>query len=203
MKKLDVKSIFIGFLIGIIGVSIVFVAAEKISATTNEKKTVEVTADEKTVASNSEEKDNVTTREGIKSAVINNSKVYFNGKEIDLKKPLVTIEKDGNSEPQLYMPMDELLEYMHFKVEWNNKDNVVYLTMGQDNKESTEVTPDISANEADAEAIEIMQKTGNWGYIEKYISQMSADGIKKVVDIYNSKHPDESQHKKASDYIKN
>lgn len=116
MKKLDVKSMFIGFVIGIIGVSIVFVATEKISTSTNEKKAVAVTADEK-AASNSEQKDNVTISEGIKSAVINNRKVHFNRKEIDLKKPLVNIEK--------------------------------------------------------------------------------------VVDIYNSKHLDESQHKNASDYIKN
>lgn len=203
MKRLDVKSIFIGFVIGIIGVSMVFAVAWKVSATTNEKNAMAATKEEKTVASNIEQKDNVAIGEGIKSAVINNSKVYFNGKEIDLKKPLVIIEKNGNSEPQLYMPMDELLEYMHFKVEWNSKDNAVYLAMGQDNEENTEVIHDISANEADAEAIEIMQKTGNWGYIEKYISHMSAEGIKRVVDIYNSKHPNPTQHKNASDYIKN
>jgi hypothetical protein len=112
--------------------------------------------------------------------------------------------KKGSSKHQLYMPMDELLEYMHFKVEWNTKDNAVYFIMnGQKNQENTEIKPNNSDNETDKEAIEVMQKTGNWGYIEKYLPCMSVDGIQKVVDIYNSKHPKESQHKNASDYIKN
>jgi hypothetical protein len=142
--------------------------------------------------------------EEIKSADINTSKVYYNGKDIGLKKPLVTITKEENSKPKLYMPMDELLEYMHFKVEWNTKDNALYLIMnGQNKQENTEIKPNSSENETDKEAIEIMQKTENWGYIEKYLPRMSADGIQKVVDIYNSKHLKESQHKNASDYIKN
>ncbi|NSA40446.1 hypothetical protein FHX88_003723 [Clostridium beijerinckii] len=32
---------------------------------------------------------------------------------------------------------------------------------------------------------------------------MSVDGIKQVVDIYNSKHSNPSEYKNASDYIKN
>lgn len=213
MKKLDVKSIIVGLVIGIIGVSIGFVALGK-----------------KTVAISENEAVAVTAAEEIKSAAINNDTVYFNGNDIKLKKPLVTIVKDGSSEPQLYMPMDELLEYMHFKVEWNSKDNAVYLTMnGQNNQENTEVTPNISENETnteamettkriqkgmeitadasnneiDTEAIETMKKTGNWSYIEKSLPQMTANGIEKVVEIYNSKRANSSEHKKATDYIKN
>ena len=63
-------------------------------------------------------------------------------------------------------------------------------------------TFDVSNNKTDAEAIEIMKKTGNWGYVDKYFPQMSANGIEKVVAIYNSKHMNVSEHKKASDYIK-
>ncbi|NMF07829.1 hypothetical protein ACUH7Y_17865 [Clostridium beijerinckii] len=203
MKKFDIKSIIIGFAIGAIGVSVVFAAVGKMPTAANEKKTVAASSEEKTSESANGKNDNVPSGEAVKSAVINNDKVYFNGKEIDLKKPLVTIEKDGESEPQLYMPMDELLEYMHFKVELNNKDNAVYLTMGQDNQQNAEAISGISANEADAKAIDTIQKTGNWGYIEKYIPHMSADGIKQVVDIYNSKHSNPSEHKNASDYIKN
>lgn len=204
MKKLDFKSTLIGMMIGVIGISIVFAVMWKIPAPTTEKKAVAVTTEEKALASKGEEKDdNVAAGEGIKSAAFNNNKVYFNGKEISLKKPLVTIEKNEESEPQLYMPMDEVLEYMHFKVDWNSKDNAVYLTMGQNNQWNTEVMPDISANEADSKAIEIMKKTGNWGYIENYIPKMSNDGIKAVVDIYNSKHMNPSEHKNASNYIKN
>lgn len=198
MKKFDIKSIIIGFAIGAIGVSVVFAAVGKMPTAANEKKTVAASSE-----SANGKNDNVPSGEAVKSAVINNDKVYFNGKEIDLKKPLVTIEKDGESEPQLYMPMDELLEYMHFKVEFNNKDNAVYLTMSQDNQQNAEAISSNSANEADAKAIDTIQKTGNWGYIEKYIPHMSADGIKQVVDIYNSKHSNPSEHKNASDYIKN
>jgi hypothetical protein len=141
---------------------------------------------------------------GIKSAEFNTCKVYYNGKDLGLKKPLVTIVKEGDSEPQLYMPMDEILEYMHFKVEWNTKDNAVNLIMnGQNKQENIDIKPNSSDNENDKEAIEIMQKTGNWGYIEKYLPYMSADGVGKVVDIYNSKHSNVTEHKKASDYIKN
>jgi hypothetical protein len=65
-----------------------------------------------------------------------------------------------------------------------------------------EIMADSSNNETDMQAIETMKKTGNWGYIEKYIPQMTNDGIEKIVEIYNSKKTDTSQHKKAADYIK-
>ncbi|WP_252217148.1 hypothetical protein [Clostridium sp. VAP41] len=59
---------------------------------------------------------------------------------------------------------------MNFKVERNSKDSSVNLTMsGQNNSENTEVSPDISTNEADAKAIEIIQKTGNLVYVDKYL----------------------------------
>jgi len=100
--------------------------------------------------------------------------------------------------------MSELLEYMQFKVEWNRKDNTVNLTMnGQKSNKNIDVTPDSSDNQVDKKAIDIIQKTGNWKYIEQYLPEMSADGIKKVVEIYNSKHMNPSEHKNASDYIKN
>ncbi|MGH4121902.1 MAG: DUF4352 domain-containing protein [Clostridium sp.] len=138
----------------------------------------------------------------IKSATISKSKVYFYGNEVKLKNPLISIVKDGSSKSQLYMPMSELLEYMQFKVECNSKDNSVNLTMNGDNSnKNMEVTPDISKNQADTKAIAVMQKTGNWRYIQPYLSYMSGDGIKRVVEIYNSKHINSSEHKKASDYI--
>lgn len=204
MKKFDFKSIVVGLLIGIIGVSAIFASREKKPTIISNTK----------VATTPESK-------GIKSAAINNGKVYFNGNEIKLKNPLVTIVKDENSESQLYMPVSELLEYMNFKVECNSKDNSVYLTMnGQNNLKSTstanetnaetkeriqkgmEITVDSSNNATDAEAIETIKKTGNWSYIEKYIPNMTNNGIEKVVEIYNSKHTNPSEYKKASDYIK-
>lgn len=98
------------------------------------------------------------------------------------------------------MPMKELLEYMNFKVEFDKEKESVYLIMGQTNNYNYN-EPTGSTNEIDKEAIEIIQKTGNWSYIEKDIPNMSDEGIKKVVEIYNSKHMNISEHKKVSDYI--
>lgn len=57
-----------------------------------------------------------------------------------------------------------------------------------------------TSNSADATALDIMQRTGNWGYIETYFPTMSRQGIDAVVNCYNSKHPNPDEHKKASDY---
>lgn len=191
MKNFDLKSIVIGLVIGVTGASIVYATGISKTAGTSNTKVAAAPV--------------ITTAiEGIKSASISSDKIYFNGNEVKLNNPLIRIVKDDNSEEQLYMPMNEMLEYMQFKVQWNKKDSSVNLTMnGQNNKKSVEITPDSSNNQADAKAIEIIQKTGNWRYIETYLPQMTPDGIEKVVEIYNSKHMNASEHKKASNYIKN
>ncbi|WP_432405534.1 hypothetical protein [Wukongibacter sp. M2B1] len=182
MKKFQIKSLILGLLLGIIGTSLVLGASKTSEAST------------------------ISSLEKIESAAFSNSKVYFYGKEISLKNPLVIIRKDGSSETQLYMPMRELLEYMQFNVEWNSEDSSVNLTMngytGYDNHNNTAIPSTITKNEADIKALDIIQKTGNWQYIEPYLPHMSTDAIEKVVEIYNSKHINSSEHKKASDYIK-
>lgn len=206
MKKFDFKSIVVGLVIGIIGASSIFAAGEIKPTITNNSKDVTVSATEETKVaptSNVKISNDFATGE-IKSATVSDAKVYFNGNEVKLNNPLIAVASDESSEDQLYMPMNELLEYMHFKVEWNSKDSSVNLTMGgQNSNKSIEITSDSSDNQVDVKAIEIIQKTGNWKYIEPYLSGMSADGIKKVVEIYNSKHMNQSEHKNASDYIKN
>ncbi len=171
------------------------VASINDNTTSNEKKT------ENDSSASSDDKDNIIdVGEDIKSANINDYKVYFNGNEIELKNKLLTILKQDSSEAEIYMPMKELLEYMNFKVEFDKEKESVYLIMGQTNNYNYN-EPTGSTNEIDKEAIEIIQKTGNWSYIEKYIPNMSDEGIKKVVEIYNSKHMNISEHKKVSDYI--
>ncbi|SNS61301.1 hypothetical protein SAMN05446037_101476 [Anaerovirgula multivorans] len=169
MKKIHIKSLVLGLVIGIVGITTVFSTSE------------------------------------IKSATFSDSKVYFYGNEIPLKNSLVLIEKEGNSDAQLYMPMKELLEYMQFNVQWNSSDSSVNLTMnaynGYDNSNNANIPLDIETTDADKKALDIIQRTGNWGYIEPYLPYMSSDGIKKSVEIYNSKHMNPSEHKKASDYI--
>lgn len=181
MKKFNIKSFICGLLVGTISVTTVFAAV------------------------------------GIKSATYSNSKVYFYENEVPLKNSLVAIVKDGSTDAQLYMPMRELLEYMNFNVEWNSHDSSVNLTMKGDNGYSgnndyyngtysggyDKPTSSISQDEADTRAIDIINRTGNWSYIEPYLPYMSPDGIKKVVEIYNSKHMNEMEHKNANDYINN
>lgn len=170
MKKIDVKSLILGIVIGTIGMTTAFASS------------------------------------GIKSATFSNAKVYFYGKEVPLKNALVSVVKEGSSDAQLYMPMRELLEYMQFNVQWNSRDGSVHLTMNGSNSHNhpnnVKIPSDINATDADKKALDIIQKTGNWGYMEPYLPYMSTDGIKKAVEIYNSKHMDPSEHKKASDYIK-
>jgi hypothetical protein len=93
------------------------------------------------------------------------------------------------------MPMRELLEYMQFKVELNSKDNSVNLTMnGQNSQKNMEVTPDSSENQADAKAIEIIDKIGNLGYVEtvrrilKYlIKELNQNKLKQIQKNKNLK----------------
>jgi len=143
---------------------------------------------------------------GIKSAALSDAKVFFYGKEIHLKDPLVQIVQEGSSDVKLYMPMREILEYMQFEVNWDSKTNSVNLSMhdysDQSSRNDILKQSDISTDEADSKAADIMQKTGNWGYIEPYLPLMSKEGIEKVVEIYNSKHVNPSEHKKASDYFR-
>ncbi len=200
MKKFHVKSIVAGLVIGVIGASAVFTIGEIKSNTT--VSTVPVAEEKKSATTAKDELSAIPTAEGIKSAAITKDKVYFNGNEIKLKDPLISIVKDESSEAELYIPMSEFLEYMNFKVERNSKDSSVNLTMNdQNNPENMEVSSDISTNEADAKAIEIIQKTGNLGYVDKYLPHMTDGGIERVIEIYNSKHMNPSEHKKASDYI--
>lgn len=65
----------------------------------------------------------------INSPKFTQSKIYFYGEEVPLKNSLVSVAKDNNTDPQLYMPMKEFLEYMHFNVDRNDSDDSVNLTM--------------------------------------------------------------------------
>ena len=136
---------------------------------------------------------------GIKSATYSSAKVYFNGETVPLKNSLVSITKEGSSKPQLYMPMKDVLEYMHFDVKWNSTNQSVNLTMKGSNPQEVDFKS-LSENEVDEAALDIMQRTGNWSYIESYLPHMSKKGIKGVVDLYNSKHQNPSEHKNAVDY---
>lgn len=139
----------------------------------------------------------------IKTAEVSPSKVYFYNKQVPMKSPLISVTMEGSTDKQLYMPVKDILEYMNFKVNISDKDGSVNLTMNGFHADGINtIKSGFKSGTIDSKAIDIIQKTGNWKYIEPYLPKMTADGIKKAVDIYNSKHPNESEHKNASDYIK-
>jgi len=45
----------------------------------------------------------------------------------------------------------------------------------------------LTTAEADRRSADIMQRTGNWGYIEPYIPYLSEEGVARVECIYKSK----------------
>lgn len=141
-------------------------------------------------------------QEKIQSASYLPAKVYFNGEEVSLERPLVQVSSNDGSDPVLYMPMQELLEYMNFQVEWNARDNRVDLKMNGYSGQKTEDPAGLPQNETDRTALDIMQRTGNWGYIEPYLPFMSNAGIDAVAASYNSKHMNVQEHKRAADYYK-
>ena len=179
MRKLDCKSMAIGFAIAAISFSTVFA---------------------------------VSAAGTIRQATYSQAKVYFYGQEVPLDNPLVSIVAEGKTDARLYMPVRELLEYMHFNVQWHEKDNAVYLTM-KGNPGSGSHTPPTPGQaqpyawdgsgtynggydddpatlpqaEADRRAADIMQRTGNWRMIEPYLPHMTSEGIAKIIDIYNAK----------------
>jgi len=192
MKQLNLKIAVVGFLIGTIGMTTVFAAGE------------------------------------IRSASFSSARVYFYGREVPLENQLVLITNEGETNARLYMPMRELLEFMNFIVEWDGENNSVNLTMrgGPGNTEpgvsagtqSGYVQPrawdgrgvydggydehpsELTLSEAGRRAVDIMQRTGNWSFIEPYLPYISNADIQRMVDIFNSRQ-NTSRQRRASDYM--
>lgn len=55
----------------------------------------------------------------------------------------------------------------------------------------------LSSTDVNEQAIEIITKTGIWSYVESYLPKISEETLKQVVDIYNSKHMNQLEHKDA------
>lgn len=91
MKKLDIKSLAIGFIIGTVGITTAFAA------------------------------------NGIKSADLSTAKVTLDGAAVPLTKPLVAVTADNETDPSLYMPVGELLEYLGYTVTWDGTKDTVHL----------------------------------------------------------------------------
>ncbi len=64
---------------------------------------------------------------GIKSAVVSNTKVKLNGVSVPLNNPIILVTQDNEKESKMYMPMRELLEYLGYEVIWDGKQEFIYL----------------------------------------------------------------------------
>ena len=195
MNKFDLKSVILGFVIAFTGLTAVYT---------------------------------VNAANSIRSASFSQARVYWMGQEVPLENPLVSVVAEGETNARLYMPLRELLEFMNFVVEWDGQNNRVNLSMlgmtgnvsGNTSTRSSnsqthpyawdgvgvysggysEDPATLSEAETDRRAVDIMQRTGNWRFIEPYLPYMSNQGIIQMVDIFNSKRPPH-QHRNARDYF--
>lgn len=175
MFKIDLKSLVLGLAFGVLCVGSVTLASED------------------------------PELEEVQCVYYNDSKVFFNENEIPLEHKLIEAVSPDGTEAILYMPLDEIMTYMNFDVEWNEDVDTVILSMGGYNQKTSEhenEVLDLTISELESNAIKLIQRTGNWDYIEPYLDDLSEDVIREIVRIYNSKHQNVSEHKKASDYIK-
>lgn len=171
MKNFNTKSFICGLFIGILSISTVFAAG------------------------------------GIKSANYEDTKVSFNNSVIPLESSLVSIIKEGENVPELYMPTKEILEYLGYKVNYNASQDYIDITsLNYDSITTTiplqnSASNNIPESEMDKKALEIMQKTGNWSYVEPLFTSMTPEGVKAVVNLYIKKTGNYKQAQTALPYI--
>lgn len=63
----------------------------------------------------------------IKLSKFSSVKIMLDNNTIQLKHPLVSIVKSGKKDSRLYIPAQELLEYLGFMVDFNSNDNSINL----------------------------------------------------------------------------
>ena len=65
---------------------------------------------------------------GIKSADYNDTKILFNGKELDIESfPMITVVKENETFGSNYMPLRRVLSEMGYGIVWNGNDNSVLI----------------------------------------------------------------------------
>jgi len=174
LLKFDLKSIVLGLTLGILCVGSVTVASE--DPELNE----------------------------VQCVYYNDSKVFFNQNEIPLKHKLIEAVSPDGTEATLYAPLDEVLNYLNVKMEWNQDVDTVILFTDMTSPSVADQQSDgfeLTTSELESNAIKLIQRTGNWDYIEPYLDDLSDDVIREIVRIYNSKHQNVSEHKNVYDYI--
>lgn len=65
---------------------------------------------------------------GIKSALFNTNKVFYEGREIDITTtPMLSVIKEGETASSNYMPLRAVLEEMGYEVRWDGNAKAVYI----------------------------------------------------------------------------
>lgn len=179
LKNFNVKSLICGLLIGILG-------------------TIGITK--------------AFAAEEIKLAKYENVKVSINNSIIPLKNSFVSIVKRGENDAKIYMPAMEILDHLGYNVEWNASEHSINIEGKAQNSicndetaknlQKDAVSKNTEGNQGDKLALEIMQKTGNWKYVEPLFPYMTPDGVKEVVDLYvREKGGSNKQTESASQYM--
>lgn len=185
MKKINIKSTLLGFVAGALCVSTVYAGGVMFSV--------------------SESKMNLK----------------MNGEVIPFNHAILSIKKDSKGPAVNYVPLNDLLAFMNMKgtlakdgktIEIGIYSNFQMNSTGfvyeknyispDEYAASDKILKNMTQEDADGTALELIQMTGNWSYVELYLPLMSKKGIDEVVKIYNSKHSNKSEHKNAADYYK-
>ncbi|MCT4562775.1 MAG: hypothetical protein N4A68_00380 [Maledivibacter sp.] len=138
----------------------------------------------------------------IKSTKYEEVTVTLNDTVIPMKDSMVSIVKNGENDSKLYMPAEEILEYMGYNVEFDDTKQSINISTKSILSSESMMNKNISENQPDKLALEIMKKTGNWSYVEPLFSYMTPQGVKETVDLYiNEKGGNQKQVQSALSYM--
>lgn len=138
----------------------------------------------------------------VENAYTSPSIVVMNNQEIPLEHPLLEVIHKDSDEAMLYMPMEDVLDHLYVQSNWDKDNNAVHLSSAMPMpKINTHLIDLSSGKDLDTQVIELMKNTGNWAYVEPYLQQLSDESLAKIIEIYNSKHPNTKEHKHVNDFI--
>ena len=62
---------------------------------------------------------------GIRSAVFNSNIIVFNGEQLELSQPMISVINEGEHDARNFMPVRAVLEAMGYEVDWDGSRNAV------------------------------------------------------------------------------
>lgn len=148
---------------------------------------------------------------GIRAVEHEKVKVSIDGTMIPLENSLSSGVKEHENDEETYMTVKAILEYLGYDVEWNDSNRSIdistkttdstYVSETMKIPTQNETGKNVAKNETDKEALEIMQKTGNWSYVEHLFPSMTSEGVEEVVALYIKKTGNYKQAEEALIYI--